>query len=85
MAILADNDRQTLWQRFMSDISSRWESSSTLTKADIRSAVNDIDQWVDDNSASFNSAISLPSRTELTTKQKAEILMAVVKKRWEVT
>jgi hypothetical protein len=56
-----------------------------LTKADLRAAVDAIDQWADDNAAAFNVAIPLPARTALTAKQKAQLLFYVVRRRFEVS
>ncbi len=83
MAVLSENDRREVFAKWMRKISNRREACDLL-KADLRIAFNDIDTWVDDNSASFNSAISLPARTTLTTKQKAEILADIVLRRWGV-
>jgi hypothetical protein len=83
MAVLPDGDRQALHKAIMSDLSARRESLG-LTKAELRAAVDAIDQWVDDNAISFNTAIPLPARTTLTAKQKVELFMSIVKRRWEV-
>lgn len=79
MAIMADADRAEVtaqWQR---------ENETTvgaITKADLRAAINAIDQYMSDNAAAMNSAIPQPARGQLTTKQKALILTAVVAKRY---
>jgi len=87
MALLTDEDRRVIWAKFMSDIGCRQEriGSGTMNKHELRDVVNAIDQWIDDNMASFNSALPEPGRTELSTKQKVELFMAVVKRRWEVS
>jgi hypothetical protein len=59
--------------------------TAPITKADLLLAVNAIDDWVEANSAAFNTAIPQPARTQLTTKQKARLLMLVVSRRFEVT
>ena len=82
MAILSDNMRKALWAKFMSDESSARGVIAT-NKSDLRAAVNAIDQWVDDNQASFNTAIPQPARGVLTAAQKAALLMYVVTKRFE--
>ncbi len=84
MAVLANNNRKALWAKLMSTLSSRREVHGTLTKADLRAVVDAVDSWIDVNSASFNSALPAKARTELTAKQKAELLMEVIKHRWEV-
>lgn len=85
MAVLTDTQRKQLWAKFMSDVSAREEVFGNLLKVDIRAAVDAIDQWVEDNQASFNSAIPLTARTELSAKQKAEIFKLILDKRFEVS
>lgn len=55
-----------------------------IVRQDLRDAVAAIDAWADANAASFNTAIPQPARGALTTKQKARLLMYVVKRRHEV-
>ncbi len=83
MAILTSADRAGLRSLFAQEASNVWEVIS-VSKADGQAAVDAIDQWVEDNKAGFNSAISLPARTALTAKQKVQLLFYVVRKRWEV-
>ena len=84
MAVLTDADRLSLWAQFMSD-SSAIRQPLPLLKADIRASVDAIDSWVDTNSGNFNTAIPQPARTALTAKQKAQLLMYVIKRRFEVS
>ena len=83
MAILTSADRAELRSLFAQEASNVWEVIS-VSKADLRAAVDAIDQWVEDNQVSFNSTIPLPARTELSAKQKVQLLFYVVRKRWEV-
>jgi dTDP-4-dehydrorhamnose reductase len=53
----------------------------SVVKADLRAAVDAIDQWADDNASAFNSAIPQPARSSLNSKQKAALLMLVVARR----
>jgi len=83
MAILTLAQIFDVWARLMRNISDlRLETS--LTKTDLRAAVEAADVWVDANAASYNSALPIAARTALTAKQKAELLMMVVAKRFEV-
>lgn len=84
MAVLPDADRKEIYANWMREISGRREAVN-ITKPDLRAAFNAIDDWVDNNTSSFNTAIPLPARTSLTAKQKAELLLYVINKRWEVT
>lgn len=83
MAVLSDADRAAANRLFTDELSAAREPISVV-KADLRAAVNAIDQWVDDNATSFNQAIPQPARAQLTAKQKARILLHVVRKRFEV-
>lgn len=78
MAVLSDAEREFAWRKFMDDNL----ETITITKQDLRTAVNDIDQWVDDNASSFNTAISQPARAALTATQKAFLLVKVVERRF---
>ena len=54
----------------------------TLSKADVDAAIDAVDNWIDANAASYNSALPLPARTTLTSAQKAELLYLVALKRY---
>ncbi len=84
MAVLTDIDRFNLWAKYMADAGNE-RQSLPLSKVDLRAAVNAIDDWVDTNTAAFNSAIPQPARGALTTKQKANLLLYVVTQRYKVS
>jgi hypothetical protein len=84
MAVLPTNDRIKINTGFQQESSSTYEALA-LTKADLQAAVDAIDAWADANAASFNSAIPLPARTALTTRQKARLLALVLQRRYEVS
>ena len=83
MAILSNIDRKALWSELMSE-ASRDNESLPLTKAELRAAIDGIDDWLEANAASANSAIPQPARSALTAKQKAKLLMIVTAKRFGV-
>ncbi len=83
MAVLSDADRFAIWAQYMSD-SGAVRDPLPLSKVDLRAAVNAIDVWVDSNLTAFNTAIPQPARSALTTKQKANLLLYVVRRRWDV-
>lgn len=56
----------------------------SVTKADLRAAIDAVDDWVDGNAAAFNAAIPQPARGVLTARQKAGLLLFVVTKRFGV-
>jgi hypothetical protein len=75
--------REIARSRFAQRLSDDFEACS-LTKADLLAAVNATDQWVEDNKASFNSALPAAAQSGLTAAQKAELMVFVVRRRWEV-
>lgn len=83
MAVLPDADRKEVWAELMRDLSNEREHIA-LTKPDFRAAVDAIDTWLNTNASSLNTAIPQPARANLTTAQKARLLMAIVRKRYVV-
>lgn len=81
MAALLDADRFTVQQDFCTDLS-RARSIFTLTRPELRAAINAIDDWIVANQASFNLAIPQPARGVLTADQKTELFMRVMTKRF---
>jgi len=84
MAELSIVDRKRLHKKTMSDFSNDRESVA-LTKADLRAVIDALDTYMNNNAAAINSTIPQPARSALTAKQKAKLLMAVIKRRWEVS
>jgi hypothetical protein len=82
MAILLDAKRAECSTEFQSE-SSRERDPVAVTKAELRTAIDAVDQWLEDNKVSFNQSIPLPVRTALTAKQKARILRFVARKRFQ--
>lgn len=52
-----------------------------VNKTDLRAAVDAVDDWVDANQTSFNTAIPQPARNALTAAQKSALLVYVVMRR----
>lgn len=82
MAVLATQDRVDLWSELMAELSRERESVSGVTKADLRAAVDALDDWLNTNAATINAAIPQPARANLTTSQKARLLARVIYKRF---
>lgn len=55
-----------------------------LTKPDILAAIVALDSFFDTNATAINNAIPLPARTAMTTRQKAFLVSAVIRKRYGV-
>lgn len=53
----------------------------TLTKLDVRAAINATDDWADANAAAFNSALPQPFRATATLEQKTAVLAYVILRR----
>ena len=81
MAVLPNVDRIEIWKEMMSDLSNRREGMP-FKKADLRAAVNALDQWLEDNKASANQALPQPFREVATTPQKALLLQFVIQRRF---
>lgn len=80
MALLSAPERLALVALFCEEIS-RARTAFPLSKTDLRAALNAIDQWIEDNATSFNTAIPQPARGALTARQKAALFFYVVQKR----
>jgi hypothetical protein len=88
MAILSEAERYAIWGEFMSDASAKSPPEligGTMNKHDLRDVVDAIDQWIEDNQASFNQALPEPGRSQLTTKQKVRLFMFIARRRYEVS
>jgi hypothetical protein len=82
VAVLADADRAACMADMMRDLSAERESIGAITKADLRAALNAIDDYMNTNAATMNLAIPQPARAQLTTAQKARLYTAVIRYRW---
>lgn len=82
MALLDEPSRVEVWRDIMRDAAVG--TFGSLTKAELRAAVDAVDAWADANAAAYNSAIPQPARGVLTAKQKALLLMYVAAKRHNI-
>lgn len=83
MAVLSDAKRWEARAEFMEAMSSRKETYANLLKPDFKAAIDAADQWVEDNKGAYNSALPVAARTALTAAQKSELLVYVVRKRFQ--
>ncbi len=81
MSVLPDADRIKAWADLMRKFSDD-RQSITITKTDLRAAVDALDSWIDANAATINAALPQPARGNLTTQQKAILLMYVITQRY---
>lgn len=84
MAVLTDPERAALWAEFMR-LTENISATGAMTKADLRAAINAVDDWADSNASAFNLAIPQPARGLLSARQKAALLVFVTKRRWELS
>ncbi|NIQ12714.1 MAG: hypothetical protein GWN55_04280 [Phycisphaerae bacterium] len=83
MAVLPEADRADVWAELMRKYSTDGETIG-IPKADLRAAVDAIDNYMNDNAAAINQSLPEPARTTLTASQKAILLSYVVFKRYQV-
>lgn len=78
MALLSDADRVRVWLDWM-----RHNTETVgIVKADLRAAVNAIDDFLETNAAAINNAIPQPARGALSAAQKARLIAYVALRRW---
>jgi hypothetical protein len=81
MATLTDEERLQARAAF-NQLNNAERNAIGITKADLAAAVAAIDSFFDTNAAAINNAIPQPARTALTTRQKAILVTAVIRKRY---
>lgn len=77
MAYLSSANRTRVWHGLMRWWSERWETLGNLVKSDLLDAVVATDEWIDDNQGSYNQALPVAARTNLTTEHKTLLFCAV--------
>lgn len=80
MAVLSDPDRAQI----TAEIQRTSDCPGGITKPQLRAVYNAMDDWWESVEAAGNAAIPQPQRGILTTKQKAAMFMALLRKRYEV-
>jgi len=84
MTLLTTEQKQEIATDYQDELS-RAREELNLTKSDLLSALNSIDQWIEDNQSAYNASLPLPARTELNARQKSRLLTIVANKRYEVS
>lgn len=77
MAVMSAEERRRCWAQFMR---ANTETLS-ITKVDLRAAVDATDDWIEANSAAFNLAIPQPARGALSATQKTLLFVYVAMRR----
>ena len=83
MALLSEADREAIFKELERDLSAENEPVS-FGRPDGRLAVDNADQWIDDNFASFNNSLPAPVKADLSNKWKIRLFNKLIKRRWEV-
>jgi uncharacterized protein YaiE (UPF0345 family) len=84
MAVLNAANRQQAYVDFIDSMKLSGESLAVI-KSDLKAAIDATDDWVDSNAVSFNNSLPAAAKANLTVKQKARLLVYVIKKRFEVS
>ncbi len=84
LGVMTIGQRQTALANIMRKWSDERRPTGSMRKVDAQAAVDAVDQWVNDNGASFN--LSLPdgadgARTNLSSVDKAELLRDTLNER----
>lgn len=82
MAALSAGDRLLCYSDFVREVGVDRETFNGVTKADLKAAVNALDDFMVTNATAINTAIPQPARTSLTAAQKARMLMWVIRYRY---
>lgn len=77
MAIMSNEERRRCWAQFMRTNT----EPLSITKAELRAAVDATDQWIEDNSAAYNAALPQPARGAMSATQKTLLFVYVAMRR----
>lgn len=80
MAVLNESDRWEVWRGLM-NAAQDLAAQITITKVDLRAAVDAVDSNLETNSATINGWFPQPARSSLTGRQKAFVLGYVCMRR----
>jgi len=83
MATMSDAERKAVWETYNSTFS-REARPIPIKKQALRTAIDETDQWISDNEASFNAALSEPAKSALSKRGKAALLLFVIERRYRL-
>lgn len=78
MAVLSESQRIAVWEKWMRDNL----GYISITKPELKAAVDAIDNFLESNSTAVNNAFPTPAKQNLTSGQKAMVVAYVAMKRW---
>ena len=82
MATLTNQQRSRATNDWIGEEYSLKKVRADLSVADIRAAINAVDDWIEANQAGFNAALPLPFRNVATAGQKAALFSFVALKKY---
>jgi len=82
MAVMDATDRAQAWINIMRTLRTEVDLSDSSVRDAILAAVADVDDWVDDNQASYVAALPEPFKSTSTPRQKAAVLALVLHERF---
>lgn len=84
MAVLSTTERQEVADQLMRELSGERNGPGTLTKAEVRTAVDATDQFQEDEAANYNATLSASAQAQLDARQKSHMFRLVSEKRYGV-
>lgn len=82
MAVLSEANRAACFRDFVNEICAARGQFGALTKAEMRAAIDALDDFMNTNAAAINTSIPQPARGVLTAAQKAQMLACIVRYRY---
>lgn len=76
MAALSNAEREQVWRGFQR-YASREGVQVDINNVVLRAAIDNTDQWIEDNQASFNAALPAGAQSGLNTAQKTLMFCAI--------
>jgi len=81
--MLTEEDKNKIFVELEDELSSE-NVPVSFGRPNGRLAINNIDQWIEDNFVSFNNSLPASVKAGLSTKWKIRAFEKVIKRRWEV-
>lgn len=79
MPNLSPEKREQVWSAFMNEVPG---TVGDCAKADIRSAVDNLDDWITNSAPTLDQGIPEPARSALDGHQKTKLFLLIVQERY---
>lgn len=79
MPTLSPEKREEIWAAFMNEVPG---TVGDATKADIRAAVDGLDDWITNSAPTLDQGIPEPARSALDAHQKTKLFLLIVQERY---